>query len=104
MPILLASGFPEAPSRVVNMRSVTGTLPIGGNAYSYAASKAAVHHLTRVPPNEFVARHKLRFVRGPLRALPPMAIVLSVRNLSAFTDLGVNINKIIVVFQQKDLS
>jgi NAD(P)-dependent dehydrogenase (short-subunit alcohol dehydrogenase family) len=57
MPMLVASGSPECPSRVVNMGSITGTLPIGGNAYSYAASKAAVHHLTRVLSNEFVARN-----------------------------------------------
>jgi NAD(P)-dependent dehydrogenase (short-subunit alcohol dehydrogenase family) len=57
MPMLIASGSSETPSRVVNMGSVTGTLPIGGNAYSYAASKAAVHHLTRVLSNEFVARN-----------------------------------------------
>jgi len=57
MPMLVASGSPKTPSRVVNMGSITGTLPIGGNAYSYAASKAAVHHLTRVLSNEFAARH-----------------------------------------------
>ena len=57
MSVLVASGSAEAPSRVVNIGSVAGTLPIGGNAYSYAGSKAAVHHLTRVLSNEFVARN-----------------------------------------------
>lgn len=57
MPMLLAAGSPQSPARVVNIGSVTGTLPIAERAYSYAASKAAVHHLTRMLSHEFAARH-----------------------------------------------
>ena len=57
MPLLLDSAQPRSPSRVVNLGSITGTLPIADRAYSYAASKAAIHHLTRVLSREFAARH-----------------------------------------------
>lgn len=57
MPLLLAAARPEAPARVVNMGSITGTQPIGDRAYSYAVSKAAVHHLTRILARELAARH-----------------------------------------------
>ncbi|MCH4893643.1 SDR family oxidoreductase [Sphingomonas sp. SFZ2018-12] len=46
-PLLKAAATPEDPARVINIGSVDGmTCPDYGN-YSYAASKAAVHHLTR---------------------------------------------------------
>ena len=57
VPLLEAAGTDDMPARVVNMGSTVGTVPIGQQAYSYAASKAAVHHLTRVLSNEFAARH-----------------------------------------------
>jgi NAD(P)-dependent dehydrogenase (short-subunit alcohol dehydrogenase family) len=44
---LQAAGSDAAPSRVINIGSVDGiSIPEYGN-YSYSASKAAVHHLTR---------------------------------------------------------
>jgi NAD(P)-dependent dehydrogenase (short-subunit alcohol dehydrogenase family) len=57
MPLLLASANVEAPSRVVNLGSVVGTMPLADGAYSYATSKAGVHHLTRILAQEFAARH-----------------------------------------------
>jgi NAD(P)-dependent dehydrogenase (short-subunit alcohol dehydrogenase family) len=56
MPLLLASARPQAPSRIVNIGSILGTLPLADGAYSYAASKAGVHHLTRILANEFAGR------------------------------------------------
>lgn len=56
MPLLLESAAPGAPSRVVNIGSMVGILPLADNAYSYATSKAAVHHLTRILANEFAGR------------------------------------------------
>lgn len=45
--VLRAAGTDEDPARVINIGSVDGlTSPDFGN-YSYSASKAAVHHLTR---------------------------------------------------------
>lgn len=57
MPMLLAAGSAECPARVVNMGSVSGTLPMRERAYSYSVSKAGLHHLTRMLSNEVVARH-----------------------------------------------
>jgi len=57
MPMLLASGTPERPATIVNIGSVMGHTTQAENAYSYAASKAAVHHLTRILAQEFAARH-----------------------------------------------
>ncbi|KAB2850037.1 MAG: SDR family oxidoreductase [Hyphomicrobiaceae bacterium] len=50
--LLKTTATPEDPARVVNIGSVMGTAPIGDGAYSYAASKAAVHHLTRILAKE----------------------------------------------------
>jgi len=56
MPLLERSAKPGDPSRIINIGSMVGTLPIADNAYSYATSKAAVHHLTRILANEFAHR------------------------------------------------
>ncbi len=56
MPMLEAAASGSCPSRIVNVGSVTATVPVAGNAYSYAASKAGVHHLTRIMANEFAAK------------------------------------------------
>ncbi len=47
MPLLEAAGSAEEPARVINIGSIEGdSVPVLEN-YSYSASKAAVHHLTR---------------------------------------------------------
>jgi NAD(P)-dependent dehydrogenase (short-subunit alcohol dehydrogenase family) len=56
IPLLARAGKPGAPARVINIGSVMGTMPHGFPAYSYAASKAAVHHLTRILANELAGR------------------------------------------------
>ncbi len=55
-PMLFASATDEQPSNVVNFGSVMGTITQSETAYSYAASKAAVHHLTRILAAEFAGR------------------------------------------------
>jgi NAD(P)-dependent dehydrogenase (short-subunit alcohol dehydrogenase family) len=57
LPLLAAAGQPTDPSRVINMGSVMGTMAQGFPAYSYAASKAALHHITRILANELADRH-----------------------------------------------
>ena len=57
LPLLESSASAQDPARIINMGSVVGTRAIGNNAYSYAASKAAVHHLTRILSNELAPRH-----------------------------------------------
>ncbi|MDA7592476.1 SDR family NAD(P)-dependent oxidoreductase, partial [Rhodobacteraceae bacterium] len=44
VPLLASSSKSGFPSRVVNIGSVMGEVPMGDGAYSYAASKSAVHH------------------------------------------------------------
>ncbi|NNK17145.1 MAG: SDR family oxidoreductase [Sulfitobacter sp.] len=48
LPMLTASGSVDDPARVINVGSVMGEREMGDGAYSYSASKAAVHHLTRI--------------------------------------------------------
>jgi NAD(P)-dependent dehydrogenase (short-subunit alcohol dehydrogenase family) len=52
LPMLFASGTLEDPSRVVNVGSVMGEAALGDGAYSYAASKAAVHQITKIMAKE----------------------------------------------------
>ncbi|WP_299841134.1 SDR family NAD(P)-dependent oxidoreductase [uncultured Paracoccus sp.] len=50
--LLRAASSETSPARVINIGSVMGTAPLGGSAWSYAASKAAVHQLTRILAKE----------------------------------------------------
>lgn len=56
LPLLDASGSKDDPARVINIGSVTGEREMGDSAYSYASSKAAVHHLTRILGKELADR------------------------------------------------
>lgn len=60
LPLLQAAATPGDPARVVNLGSVMGTAALGDGAYSYSASKAAVHHLTRIMAKE-LARKQITF-------------------------------------------
>jgi len=52
LPLLLAAKTDDDPARVVNVGSVMGDIPKGTKTYSYAVSKGAVHHMTRVLSND----------------------------------------------------
>ncbi|CTQ55415.1 Rhamnolipids biosynthesis 3-oxoacyl-[acyl-carrier-protein] reductase [Roseibium album] len=52
LPLLEEAASDEDPARVINVGSVMGETPHGDRAYSYAASKAAVHHLTKILAKE----------------------------------------------------
>lgn len=56
LPLLEASASDDDPARVVNTGSVMGERALGDGAYSYAASKAAVHHLTAILAKELAGR------------------------------------------------
>jgi NAD(P)-dependent dehydrogenase (short-subunit alcohol dehydrogenase family) len=57
IPLLTKSASSEQPAKVINIGSIMGTQPHGFPAYSYAASKAAIHHITRILANELAGRN-----------------------------------------------
>ncbi len=70
LPLLEKTGTADDPARVINLGSVMGTAPLGDGAYSYAASKAAVHHMTKILAKELAGRHVTlnAFAPGPFRS------------------------------------
>ena len=49
LPLLRTAATPADPARISNIGSIAGThVDRGGTNYSYVASKAAVHHVTRM--------------------------------------------------------
>ncbi|HEY3605706.1 MAG TPA: SDR family oxidoreductase [Sporichthyaceae bacterium] len=57
LPQLRAAASPENPARVINIGSIDGLRVPEWPTYSYSASKAAVHHLTRVLAKELGPQH-----------------------------------------------
>ncbi|MEP6871803.1 MAG: SDR family NAD(P)-dependent oxidoreductase, partial [Anaerolineaceae bacterium] len=47
-PLLVKAGSDASPSRVINIGSIDGIQVPAQETYAYSASKAAVHHMTRV--------------------------------------------------------
>ena len=57
LPLLEAAGTADDPARVINVGSIDGLLVPELHTYSYAASKAGLHQLTRVLARELGPRH-----------------------------------------------
>jgi len=55
--LLKAAATDGDPSRIINIGSVMGTIPLAEGAYSYAVSKGAVHHLTKILASELAAKN-----------------------------------------------
>jgi NAD(P)-dependent dehydrogenase (short-subunit alcohol dehydrogenase family) len=57
LPLLEAAGTPDDPARVINIGSIDGLRVPPVQTYAYSASKAGLHHLTRVLARELGPRH-----------------------------------------------
>ncbi|NQX89332.1 MAG: SDR family oxidoreductase [Halioglobus sp.] len=57
LPVLRAAGDSEDPARIINIGSIDGLQSSVFNVFSYGASKAAVHHLTRFLAHHLVKDH-----------------------------------------------
>src|SRR5690606_13378734 len=57
LPALTKAGTAEDPARVINIGSIDGLRVPTLHTYAYSASKAALHHLTRVLAVELGPRH-----------------------------------------------
>ena len=56
LPLIERNATTENPSKILNIGSVMGSAPYGDGAYSYSASKSAVHHLTRILAKELAQK------------------------------------------------
>jgi NAD(P)-dependent dehydrogenase (short-subunit alcohol dehydrogenase family) len=56
-PLLANAGTADDPARVVNIGSMFATVTTVWNTYSYSASKAGLHHITRILSSELADRH-----------------------------------------------
>jgi NAD(P)-dependent dehydrogenase (short-subunit alcohol dehydrogenase family) len=57
LPLLESAGRADDPARVINLGSVDGLHTPLFESFSYAASKAAIHHLTRMQSSHLAHRH-----------------------------------------------
>lgn len=57
LPQLSAAATPGNPARVVNIGSIAGLWAKSSQAYAYGATKAGLHHLTRMLASDLTARN-----------------------------------------------
>ena len=70
LPMMTATASKEDPAGVINLGSVMGTAALGEGAYSYSASKAAVHHMTKIMARELAHKNITfnAFAPGPFQS------------------------------------
>jgi len=56
-PLLQAKASAEQTAAIINIGSIAGMLGNGLNTFSYAASKSAIHQLTRITATELASSH-----------------------------------------------
>lgn len=76
-PQLGAASIPADPARIINVGSIDGLRVPAAETYSYAASKAAMHHLTRHLANRLAPRITVNAV-----ALGPFVSAMVERDLA----------------------
>ncbi len=89
-PLLAASASDADPARIINIGSVMGTVPLAEGAYSYSASKAAVHHLTRILAAELAGKRITvnAFAPGPF---PSKMTAFAIGNEEGQEKVGANV-------------
>lgn len=95
LPQLRAAATAEDPARVINIGSVDGINVPGTQNYAYAASKAAVHHLTRQMAHNLTRDHITvnAIAPGPFRS-KMMAFILDADGGEEMVGKGVPLGRI----------
>jgi NAD(P)-dependent dehydrogenase (short-subunit alcohol dehydrogenase family) len=82
VPLLAAAGTADDPARVINIGSIDGIHVPALETYSYSASKAAVHQMTRVLAAKLAPQHITVNAIAP----GPFESKMMAATLSAFGD------------------
>lgn len=88
LPLINAASTPESPGRIINISSIMAVTPMTMNAWSYAASKAAVMQLTRNLAHELVRKNVLVNAIAPGFFPTKMTAGLDEKVLKSVTPIG----------------